>query len=145
MLTEELQKVIDASLTDRFLTEKYRAVIRKRALLEGIDPEEVDLLLDSEVQKMQQKQQETVAKVRKCPNCGEIISTMTSVCPSCGYQFEKESNKVAVRFAKGLENLKGRSLLNMTNERANYIKNFAIPNSAEDLFDLTLFFRSATK
>jgi ribosomal protein L32 len=147
MLSEELKKLIDASLTDGVLTDKERAVIRKKALLEGVDPDEVDILLDSEVQKIRQKQQEAVGNVRKCPNCGEIIPAMTSACPSCGYQLEMESNKVIERFSKGLEGKKGRSSklfdLSLNNERANYINNFVIPNSAEELFEFTLFMKSA--
>jgi hypothetical protein len=149
MLSEELQKLVEASLTDGVLTDKERAIIRKRALLEGVDPDEVDLLLDSEVQKIRQEQQEAMGKVRKCPHCGEIIPAMTSVCPACGYQLEMEANKVVERFSKGLENKKGRAVrgLNMfgSNERASYIANFVIPNSAEELFEFTLFLKNAGK
>lgn len=42
MFSKELQQLINASLTGGDLTDKEREVIRKRALLEGIDPDEVD-------------------------------------------------------------------------------------------------------
>lgn len=92
MFSEELQKLIEASLVDGVITDQERAVIRKRALLEGVDPDEVDVMLDAEVQKIRQKQQDAVAKVKKCPNCGEIIPALTGVCPSCGYVISVKSN-----------------------------------------------------
>ena len=52
MFSEDLQKLIEASLVDGVITDQERAVIRKRALLEGVDPDEVDLMLDAEVQKI---------------------------------------------------------------------------------------------
>lgn len=85
MFSEELNKLIEASLVDGVITDQERAVIRKRALLEGVDPDEVDLMLDAEIQKIRQKQQEAVAKVKKCPACGEIMPALSGTCPSCGH------------------------------------------------------------
>lgn len=85
MFSKELQQLIEASLVDGVLTDQERAVIRKRALLDGVDPDEVDVLLDAELQRIRQKQEEAVAKVKKCPNCGEIIPALSGVCPSCNY------------------------------------------------------------
>lgn len=116
MFSEELNKLIEASLVDGVLTDKERAVIRKRALLEGVDPDEVDLMLDAEVQKIRKKQEEAVAKVKKCPSCGEIIPALTGVCPSCGYVINiksKDNNELMDlldSMEKELESLKsGRS------------------------------------
>lgn len=92
MFSEDLQKLIEASLVDGVITDQERAVIRKRALLEGVDPDEVDLMLDAEVQKIRKKQEEAVTKVKKCPSCGEIIPALTGVCPSCGYVISIKSN-----------------------------------------------------
>lgn len=91
MFSEELNKLIEASLVDGVITDQERAVIRKRALLEGVDPDEVDLMLDAEIQKIRQKQQAAVAKVKKCPACGEIIPALTGVCPSCGHVINVKS------------------------------------------------------
>jgi DNA-directed RNA polymerase subunit M/transcription elongation factor TFIIS len=150
MLSEELKELIDASLTDGVLTDKERAVIRKRALIEGVDPDEVDLLLDSEVQKIQKKQQEAVAKVRKCPNCGEIIPALAVKCPSCGYEFENQDvNRTVERFAKGIANAKEsgalRHMFGGSSHRADFIKSFVIPNNAEDLYELIIYITSAIK
>ena len=51
MFSEELNKLIEAALVDGVITDQERAVIRKRALLEGVDPDEMDIFLDAEIHK----------------------------------------------------------------------------------------------
>jgi predicted RNA-binding Zn-ribbon protein involved in translation (DUF1610 family) len=139
MFTEELQKLIDAALTDGVLTDKEREVIHKRALLEGVDPDEVDLLLNSEVQKIQQQKQEAVAKVRKCPNCGAIISGMESECPECGYTFIKKAVSSSKELADKLEKLYS------TDDVCKAIRNFPVPNNEEDLLEFLITMSSNAK
>ena len=67
MLSPDLNNIIDAALTDGMLSDQERAVIKKRALLEGLDPDEVDIYINSRLQQMQIDAQNAVAKVRKCP------------------------------------------------------------------------------
>lgn len=115
MFSNELQQLIEASLVDGVLTDQERAVIRKRAQLDGVDPDEVDVLIEAELQRIRQKQEETMAKVRKCPHCGEIIPALTGVCPSCGYvinaqsQDNKELMELISEMEKELEDLKSGS------------------------------------
>lgn len=82
--SKELEDVIEATLADGVITEKERAVLHKKALLEGVDPDEVDVVIDGRLQQMQNEVDKAKQKVRKCPSCGEIIPAMTAVCPSCG-------------------------------------------------------------
>lgn len=135
MLSEELKQLIDASLTDGVLTEKEREVIHKRALLEGLDPDEIDLLLDSEIQKRRQTQEDAAPKIQKCPHCGSIIPAMVTVCPTCGCEITgAESNRLVENFAKGVQ--KG---------GVDYVNTFVIPNNAEDLYELMVFLSNAAK
>lgn len=150
MFSQELQKLIEASLTDGVLTDKEREVIRKRALLEGIDPDEVDVLLDSELQKLQQKQEAAVKKVKKCPNCGEIIPTMAVKCSVCGYEFrEQEANGVVERFAQGLRETKATNAFAIgfgaKSKKAEYVRTFVLPNNAEDLYEMIIYLTNAIK
>jgi hypothetical protein len=167
MLSEELQKLVEASLTDGVLTDKERAIIRKRALLEGVDPDEVDLLLDSEVQKIQQQKQKDVAKVRKCPNCGAIISGLEVVCPDCGYKLSGEIVSSAQKLADKINEIMtsndpmylevvkrkynggdGEEVIKIGEKRREkainkLVDSFPIPNTEEDLFEFLLMMRSS--
>lgn len=85
MFSDSLKELIEASLVDGVLTGEERNIIIKRALLEGNDPAEVNLLLDAEVQKIRQQKMANAPKVNKCPACGEILPPLTGICPTCGY------------------------------------------------------------
>lgn len=88
MFSRELKQLIEASLVDGVLTPEERKIIIKRAFAEGLDPAEVNLLLDAEIQKINQKRAQQAKmqapKVRKCPVCGEIMPALTGICPTCG-------------------------------------------------------------
>lgn len=138
MFPEDLSKLIEASLVDGVITDQERAVIRKRALLEGVDPDEVDLLLDAEVQKIRQKQEEAVTKVKKCPRCGEIIPAMSVKCPSCGYEL---SNIDANQSVQKLFSMVNDIYSLPTSEREKdekakiLINNFPIPTTKDDILE----------
>ncbi|MBQ9559019.1 MAG: hypothetical protein IJV08_03440 [Bacteroidaceae bacterium] len=93
MFSESLKQLIEASLVDGVLTDQERNVLVKRALLEGCDPDEVNLLLDAEVQKIRLQKQANAPKVHKCPACGEILPALTGVCPSCGHVVNNNDSK----------------------------------------------------
>ncbi len=111
MFSESLKQLIEASLVDGVLTDQERKVITKRALLEGCDPDEVNLLLDAEVQKIRQQKQASQPKVNKCPACGEILPALTGICPSCGTVINNDSRNQELDFLieqinRGLAQLK---------------------------------------
>lgn len=88
MFSENLKQLIEASLVDGVLMPNERAIILKRAMLEGIDADEANLLLDAEVQKIKIQKQAKEPKLHKCPACGEILPALTAICPSCGTAIE---------------------------------------------------------
>lgn len=103
--SKELEDVIEAALADGVITEKERAVLHKKALLEGVDPDEVDVVIDGRLQQMQNEVDKAKQKVRKCPSCGEIIPAMTAVCPSCGQVIDtcNPDNKALKEYMDKLE------------------------------------------
>lgn len=130
MFSKELKELIEASLVDGVLTEKEKTVIKKRAMNEGIDPDEIDVLLDSEVEKIRRKSQENVAKVKKCPNCGATIGSLLIRCPECGYEFQ--DNKVVSSINSLYESL---SKTDDLSKQKRIIKNFPVPNNREDIIE----------
>lgn len=93
MFSEELKQLISAALTDGVITEQERMTIKKRALMESIDSDEIDVYLDSELQKINMEKQKAKGII-KCPACGEVIPPLTGLCPSCGHaiSFSKNSS-----------------------------------------------------
>lgn len=113
MFSERLENLIKAALQDGVLTEQEKASIIKRAKAEGEDVDEVDIYIQSLVQKKQQElakeaQEAETARIvaqkkerearmaseleeqkqrdhimRKCPVCGGIIPALSNVCPHC--------------------------------------------------------------
>lgn len=138
MFSEELNKLIEASLVDGVLTDKERSVIRKRALLEGVDPDEVDLLLDAEIDKLRIQQESAVKKVKKCPSCGEIIPAMSIKCPTCGYELRNMDANESVEKLFSMVN----DIYSLpTSEREKdekakiLINNFPIPTTKDDILE----------
>lgn len=112
MFSERLEKLIEATLEDGQLTQQEIDAIKKRAEAEGEDLNEVEIYIQSLMQKRQQKAQkeaneaareELVArkkaqeaqdkadeeneKARRgnvCPHCGTPIPPLTKICPECG-------------------------------------------------------------
>lgn len=112
MFSKELEEIIEAALADGVLTEKERAVLHKRAQVEGVDPDELDIVLDGRLAKMkksedwlrpappQNLQNQKLGNVVKCPSCGAQVVGGSAVCPECGYTF---SNVAANSSAEKLQ------------------------------------------
>ena len=136
MFSEELNKLIEASLVDGVLTDKERAVIRKRALLEGVDPDEVDLMLDAEIDKLRIQQESAVKKVKKCPSCGEIIPAMSIKCPTCGYELRNmDANESVEKLFSMINELYASNASDKEKEEKAklLINNFPVPTTKEDI------------
>lgn len=93
--------------------------------------------------------------IHKCPNCGEAIDSFVSKCPSCGHEFrDSKSSSALNEFTKKLEEIestrKQSSKLgdfanalgvgsNKTNDqKENLVRNFAVPNNKEDIFEFMI-------
>ena len=108
MYSEELKQLIAAALTDGVITEQERQVIKKKAMSENIDPDEIDVYLDSEIQKINMKKQKSTGII-KCPACGEIVPPLTGICPSCGHTIsfsnDSEQNTSLLNLKEQLDDL----------------------------------------
>ena len=102
------------------------------------------------------RQQVFEGNVHKCPNCGEIINAFSTKCPSCGHEFRDVHASSAVKeFARQLQEIesrrKSKSKLSgvaeafgiksndaVDEQKINYIRNFSVPNTKEDVFEFMI-------
>ena len=103
MLSKELEEIVEAALADGVLTDKERAVLHKRAQAEGVDPDELDIVLDGRLAKMKRSEDwlrpappqnlanQKLGNIVKCPNCGAQVIGGSAVCTECGYAFSNVS------------------------------------------------------
>ena len=73
------------------------------------------------------RKQEYAGGIRKCPNCGSSVPSMTAVCPDCGHELiSMSTNKILKEFQEGLITYEGEA------ER-DFVAAFPVPNTREDL------------
>ena len=72
MYSKDLEQLIDAALADGIITDKERAVIKKRAEKEGIDLDEIDVYLDGRFAKLQSEKSHIVNEAPKIQQAVEI-------------------------------------------------------------------------
>ena len=108
MFSKELEEIIDAALADGVITDVERKVLHKRALAEGVDPDELDVIIDGRLAKAkkqedrhrpmppQQLANEKYGNIVKCPSCGAQVVGGSAVCPECGYTYSnvKENSSI---------------------------------------------------
>ena len=160
MFSKELEEVIEAALADGALTDKERAVLHKRAQAEGVDPDELDIVIDGRLAKMKRQEDwlrpappkeatnQKYGNVLKCPSCGAQVVGGSALCPECGYAFsnvganssyEKLSAKLeAIEVAyrdKISISIPVYGVSKKAKEKANVIRMFPVPNTRADLLE----------
>lgn len=138
-----LEELIEAALADGVLTDKERAVLHKRARQEGVDPDEIDVVIEGRLSKMKRQEDwlkpmppatEKRGNIVKCPNCGATIEAGAVACKECGYVF---TNVAANRSSEKLAEKISFLLHSRANEGhiIEEIKNFPLPTGKEDLME----------
>lgn len=102
MFSKGLEDLIQATLEDGVLEDYEKAALVKRAQAEGVDLTELEIYINSILQKRQKAQKEAenareeqhekekkAAFGRVCPNCGRQVPPLTTKCV-CGYEFGKQ-------------------------------------------------------
>lgn len=143
MYSPELEAIIEAALADGVLTDKEREVLRKRALAEGVDLDEFDIMVEGRLAKMKrtedwlrpappkQSMTEKMGNLVKCPSCGAVVNTGSAVCPDCGYAFTN------VKASSSIEKLHEK-IENFNRANANSIQSERMKKSlfgGPDIFD----------
>ena len=98
--------------------------------------------------------------VKKCPNCGEVLSSMSAFCPNCGHELsERQSSSTVQEFSQNIQELKdvlaeieemketddiskfdlSLKIRNIQESIVAYISTVHIPNTVEDITELMLY------
>ena len=80
-----------------------------------------------------QRKMKYEGEIHKCSQCGEVLDSFTTVCPSCGYELRGSSTTSAVKeFAAKLDGV------TTEYQKENIIRSFPIPNTKEDIFEFMI-------
>ena len=105
MYPREFEDLLTAYLTDGVISEKERRVLLNKARSLGIDQDEIDLYIDSRVQKLIKEREGTGAKkTRKtCPYCGCRVAELEDKCPECGNFISPQADQELKDIIEALE------------------------------------------
>ncbi|MCI6603157.1 MAG: zinc ribbon domain-containing protein [Clostridiales bacterium] len=163
MFSKEMEELIKATLEDGVITDQEKAVLIKRAQKEGIDVDELDVYIQSLLQKRHRSEAENdaiddrkskIGIVQKCPQCGEPIQTGWAACPKCGFAFNIEQKSSIIEELQAQLNqiekdVRGEDYLdrNMIKAPAKLtaISSLAISNNRADLLQLLAFAKPKAK
>lgn len=164
MFSKELENLIQATLEDGVLEEYEKAALVKRATAEGVDLTELEIYINSILQKRQHEleeaknaeyakaeQQNIEAFGKTCPQCGKQVTPLTLVC-DCGYEFtnQKELSSIRKLFEKlnsveltkseekevrKADDVKGARESYLVAKKVELISTFPVPNSKADIID----------
>ncbi|MCQ2192299.1 MAG: zinc ribbon domain-containing protein [Paludibacteraceae bacterium] len=154
MYPEEIETLIKSIIADGMYTDGEQRVLHAKAKQFGIDCDEIDVYVQGLVHMLNEQEQAKVAQaetkveeqrqslimgnVRKCPNCGVIVSADLDKCPECGCNL----TNVAVLTAKqrlfnAIENVPdSKSGIESETRTAFIIKMFPAPSTKEELLEL---------
>ncbi len=162
MFSKELENLIQATLEDGILEPYEKEALVKRAKAEGVDLTELEIYINSILQKRKKEHDEKeearqeqidrekrAAFGRVCPNCGKQVPPLTLKC-DCGYEFCQDGvERAAEILSEKIDKIKKKEL-GLSPNSGNYnkamdeyarvtcelIRNAPIPSTKEDVIDL---------
>ncbi len=163
MFSPELEDLIQATLEDGVLEDNEKAVLVKRAVREGVDLAELEIYINSLLQKRareleneknavrkQIEKEKKEAFGRKCPNCGAQVPPLTLKC-DCGYEFSTTKSVSSVQvLSEKIEKIMSEPFKNSNfpgspeykedvRQRYQRVKDtinlFPVPNTKEDIIE----------
>lgn len=147
MLTPELEQLIEYAIKDGEISIQERNVLYKKAQESGMNIDEFEMILNGKLQEAKDRIAATAPKpnsklgeVRKCPSCGATVSSFSTICSECGFEFNNvealKSANVLFDKLQELEMQKARELtvheeaknrqLMMLSEKHNNNKSYSI-------------------
>ncbi|MBO7565616.1 MAG: hypothetical protein J6T60_00760 [Bacteroidales bacterium] len=105
MYSRELEELIANCIQDGMIDESERLAIINRAQREGVDINEINVVLKNRLQQICMETYAMENAVKKCPNCGEVIPPGKGVCPSCNYTINLDTQQESQQLRAGLREL----------------------------------------
>jgi hypothetical protein len=157
MFSQELEKLISIALADGVISEKEKKVLLKKAINEGLDSDEFEIMLDAYLFKYNNENQklppipEDESQNKKCPACNEFLPQFSINCISCGLELNNQNKKFAINelihLLSNINNENGKknhALLSAFNDggeesneliskKCELIKNHIIPNNKAEI------------
>lgn len=152
MFSKELENLINASLEDGVLEEYEKAAIVKRAQAEGVDLTELEIYINSilqrrkrelnekkeeEYKELERQKQNEIGKV--CPKCGKQVPPLTLVC-DCGFEFTQAKQSSSNLLQEKIDAIYKTYRHSDKDEQRDQaildaITLFPVPNTKEDIVD----------
>lgn len=120
MFSEELEVLIDAALAGGEITEKSRAILHKRAQAEGVDTDELDMVIDARLSS--KKNEVADNKSEKVTALQQLLNNINKI---HGTEFKKGIIKSSTE--RKVEAL------------VDAIRSFQIPNEKDELLEVAQF------
>lgn len=160
MFSKHLEDLIQATLQDGILEDYEKEALLKAAKAEGVDPSELQIYINSILQKRSQEKkakkdredmilerERIAAKGKVCPNCGRQVPPLTLKCV-CGYEFtdQKSASSVEILSSKIDEITKNYKNPNKRDEKIRELISYlAVPNTKEDIIEFLALAASHAK
>ncbi len=155
MFSKELENLIQATLEDGVLEEYEKAALVKRASAEGVDLTELEIYINSILQKrkreLDNKKNAEYAALDKqkkqdfgktCPACGRQVPSLALNC-ECGYEFKNDKRESSVELLSNkISKIQDKHNGKEDDDRKEInrliidtITMFPVPNTKEDIMD----------
>lgn len=134
--SKELEELIEAVIADGEITLKERIALKKRAAKEGIDAEEIEVMVENRLDDIRKRQ----ARATNCPVCQEEIPYGVSICPKCGWQRNTSVDIAASNFIQDYS--KGLAIAEQQERGSKFTLNYPLPNSKTDLIEFAMFLKA---
>jgi DNA-directed RNA polymerase subunit RPC12/RpoP len=115
-MNEKLEKLISFAISDGIVTDKEKEILFRKAVEEGADLDEFEMILNAKLYEKQQEQKEKIGaqitlsqtqiagktnsnkegELKKCPNCGSSANSFILNCVDCGHEFRNIKSSSAI-------------------------------------------------
>jgi hypothetical protein len=110
MYQEEIEKLIQYAFVDGNISQKEREILVRKAVDNGIDKDEFEMVLDARIYELNKNQQSSVdgpsekpitqtadKTSNKCPNCQANIDASSTTCDYCDYDIVNRHSNASIQ------------------------------------------------